>query len=106
MFPIGSMSIDNSYIGPQCVQIVPTLGQLEPQGMHHFRKRGFGHRVGNQGTLGREPSPLWLKCIGEEGALIASEATPHQPHIPWLPKGVPRELCPTSRGELSVKARN
>ena len=28
--PWGSMSIDDTYIGPQCLYIVPTLGHLEP----------------------------------------------------------------------------
>ena len=29
-YPWGSMSRNNAYIGPQCLQIVPTLGYLEP----------------------------------------------------------------------------
>ena len=33
--PWGAMSINNTYIGPQCIQIVPTLGYLEPLGLVH-----------------------------------------------------------------------
>ena len=32
--PWGSMSINNTYIGPQYLEIVPTLGYLEPLGKH------------------------------------------------------------------------